>query len=110
MHVERSHATQCVSRRVGGVQLLLTCIPSTLCARCSFAGEGAFALRRTGERRRRDDHHEDSDVARARCGTALIVGMLIRKIVRAIGHRRAQEAHDHAGKFQDRATGFLRIL
>ena len=30
MHVERSHATQCVSRRVGGVQLLLTCIPSTL--------------------------------------------------------------------------------
>ena len=99
-----------MSRRVGGVQLLLTCIPSTLCARRLLAGKGGFSLRRTGERRRRDDHHEDSDVARARCGTALIVGMLIRKIVRAIGHRRAQEVHDHAGEFQDRATGFLRIL
>ena len=65
MRAERSHATLCVRCRVGGAQLLLTCIPSTLCARRPLAGECGFSLRRTGERLR-ESHHEDSDVARAR--------------------------------------------
>ena len=81
---------------MGGAQLLLTCIPSTLCARRPLAGEGGSSLRRTGERLR-ESHHEDSDVARQ--GGPLYHGlMLIREIVRAIGHRRGQEAHDLAGR------------